>query len=288
MPHLDHPMQWAEAILIATGVILLLTWIINTTQKQQWREKSQIPPPPPNDSSPVDLWLALAIFLLVPGATSNLIGLYDPRAIPASQPHANAVASTPQIAATTISLCCISVGLLFIGRRPFRSFALWGLNLTDLPRRFAQALLAYVMIWPVCVLVLELSGLIFQLLAPNMKLPEHETIALLLSNQSSTLAKSLLTINAIFLAAFTEELLFRGILLTFLRSLTGPWPAIILSGVAFGFLHYPLWHFIPPLAFLGIALGYLYARTNSLSLVICLHMIFNGKTLLWLALGAAN
>jgi membrane protease YdiL (CAAX protease family) len=40
------------------------------------------------------------------------------------------------------------------------------------------------------------------------------------------------------------------------------------------------------LTIFGAFLGYLYARTRSLTLVILLHAAFNAKTLLWIAIGA--
>jgi membrane protease YdiL (CAAX protease family) len=93
-------------------------------------------------------------------------------------------------------------------------------------------------------------------------------------------------VNAMILAPLIEELFFRGIVITFLRSIAGAWPAIIISGVFFGAFHYPLWQFMVPLAVFGMVLGYLYVRTNSLTLVILIHIIFTAKTLLWVALGA--
>jgi membrane protease YdiL (CAAX protease family) len=43
--------------------------------------------------------------------------------------------------------------------------------------------------------------------------------------------------------------------------------------------HSPQWHLVPALAVLGLAQGYLYARTQSLTLVILFHVVFNLRTL---------
>lgn len=102
---------------------------------------------------------------------------------------------------------------------------------------------------------------------------------------SPTLEHILLsTLFAVVLAPFLEELLFRGILLLWLRRLFGPWPAILLSSAVFAVLHVDAWPAPIPLFVLALFLGYLTYRTSSLVAPIVLHATFNGVSMLVLVL----
>lgn len=82
-------------------------------------------------------------------------------------------------------------------------------------------------------------------------------------------------ISAVIAAPILEEILFRGIILDGFLKNYRPAKAIIWSGVIFGFIH-----FIPAqalnAALIGVALGWLYYRTRSLSLCMFLHFVNNG------------
>ncbi len=76
-------------------------------------------------------------------------------------------------------------------------------------------------------------------------------------------------------APILEEVLFRGIILKHLLKKVAPWTAIILTAVAFGFFHLNPWQFMYATT-LGILLGYMYWKTNSLFYPILIHFILNG------------
>ena len=75
-------------------------------------------------------------------------------------------------------------------------------------------------------------------------------------------------------APVIEETLFRGLLLSGLRTYFGVWTAIILSAAIFSALHFELIGFIPRFA-LGIGLGYLYYKSGSIYPAIGLHSLNN-------------
>jgi membrane protease YdiL (CAAX protease family) len=98
-----------------------------------------------------------------------------------------------------------------------------------------------------------------------------------------------LIVTAAVLAPFAEELFFRGILLPALAGrFRSTWAATMVTAIAFGAMHYAVPQTVPALIALGLALGYVYLRTRSLTLSILIHMVFNAKSILWLALGAAS
>ena len=74
---------------------------------------------------------------------------------------------------------------------------------------------------------------------------------------------ALAAIVAIVVAPLVEELCFRGAGYAALRFRLGPLASALLTGMFFGALHFRPWLIIP-LAFIGILLGWLYERTNSI------------------------
>ena len=91
----------------------------------------------------------------------------------------------------------------------------------------------------------------------------------------------LIAFSVIVLAPLAEELLFRGLFQSALRRLFGkPWPAIAITAVLFGLVHYMVWTSIIPLALFAVMLGYSYERTGKLLSPIVAHAVFNALFLL--------
>jgi membrane protease YdiL (CAAX protease family) len=101
------------------------------------------------------------------------------------------------------------------------------------------------------------------------------------------LEKTGLFVFAAIEAPVTEETLFRGILFQGLRQLFTRWMtyhgavavAAITSGLVFGLLHFEL-HTLPVLAFLGIALAYIFQYGKSIYASMLVHAIFNSIAVL--------
>ncbi len=76
--------------------------------------------------------------------------------------------------------------------------------------------------------------------------------------------------------ACTEEILFRGFLLTRLRRIFGAWlPAALVSSVLFGFLHLPGAPHACGAFLVSLVLSYVYVRSGSLVTVAVTHFVFN-------------
>ena len=77
------------------------------------------------------------------------------------------------------------------------------------------------------------------------------------------------------LAPILEEFIFRGLILRgMLNKGVNPWFAIVFSSFLFGVAHMNPWQFFGA-GFIGIMLGFIYWRTQSLLLVIFLHFLNN-------------
>ncbi len=82
----------------------------------------------------------------------------------------------------------------------------------------------------------------------------------------------------ILVAPFVEELLYRGLGYGLLAPFTGPWPAIVLTGLAFGLAH-GLVLGLPVLTIFGITLGWLRSKTGSVYPGMVVHGLFNAAAL---------
>ena len=109
-------------------------------------------------------------------------------------------------------------------------------------------------------------------------LPLQETAEALLRAKSTTVL-ILSTLTAIVVAPVSEEMFFRGLLQPALRRWVSPAPAILLSAAFFATAHMDLFR-MPDLLVLGIMLGYLYNRTQSLAAPVALHLAHNGMVML--------
>lgn len=74
-------------------------------------------------------------------------------------------------------------------------------------------------------------------------------------------------------AGLCEELLFRGLLMTAYKRL-GEWPRIFFTAVLFSILHLNIQNFVAPL-FLGILLGFVVSKTNSILAGMLGHFLNN-------------
>ncbi len=86
------------------------------------------------------------------------------------------------------------------------------------------------------------------------------------------------------LAPVSEEVYFRGYMLTAISDKLGVKAGILLSSAYFAAVHFDMKAFIP-IFFLGTILAYVYARTSSIAIVIVAHTVINSTTFLLSYLG---
>lgn len=115
------------------------------------------------------------------------------------------------------------------------------------------------------------------MLAMNALIPNGmpaQNIEHFIQADSSLFEKALVVFTVSVIAPISEELLFRGYLLTSLKKITNPKIAAIVTALIFGLIHGDLYRFIP-LALGGLILCYLVERTQSLIPSIISHGMWN-------------
>lgn len=141
----------------------------------------------------------------------------------------------------------------------------------------------------VCPLLAEGTIRLIHALAPSLPLAPHPTLAALHNDVQPGWITAGLWIGAAVVAPVAEEIFFRGLLQSVLLGvLRSRWVTILVASVAFGAVHVSQLHTVGALVVLGVLLGYAYERTGSIVPPILVHSLFNLKTLVWDALGAAS
>ncbi len=167
---------------------------------------------------------------------------------------------------------------LGIGRRPIHSDVAW-------------AVTGWLVSTGVCWVIYRVTVHLWTLLEPEFVPPEHSVLTAL-RESTSTLIRVFAFGGALILAPISEELFFRGIIQTGIQKLLFArpgsywhrWLAVVITAMIFGAMHITTPHQVPALIALAVILGYVYERTGSLVGPVFLHMLFNGKTLLWVTL----
>lgn len=146
-----------------------------------------------------------------------------------------------------------------------------GLGFAAAPNRRAYPL---AVVLGFCVLLL--GGLLTHWLAGQHPVQQDVTV---MASQASLGLRLLLVLLVVCVAPFVEELVFRGVLLSGLASRLPVTWAIVVSGLIFGGVHLPdfnfAWYPVPALILLGLALGWLRVYSRSLWPCIVLHATNN-------------
>jgi membrane protease YdiL (CAAX protease family) len=277
----------ADLLLLSGGAVWLLTVMTRHARRKSWASLLRLTAAPANTFTLTELLLAAMMFLFLPSVVAGLVKpwLAEANAAPAStQPGQDSIA--PLAVGLTIGHGLAIVVLLAIGRqRVPGGWSAWGLSTHRIGRELFQAARLYVMTSPVIFVVFKATRFAMEYF--GVESTQHAAIELLRQPDTPIWLWTLTLFNAFAIAAIVEELFFRGLIQSALsRGRGGAWPAVIVTSAVFGFIHYPYLDTIPPLVVFGVILGWQYARSGSLTRVILFHAIFNGKTLLYLALGA--
>lgn len=184
---------------------------------------------------------------------------------------------------------CISglttAAVIIILVRPFfvRGLKGFGLNLKTIHKDFLIAFINLLAIWPilmVAVLITMRFGEYFY--GPEYEMQRHQGLRTL-SEHPQLLPRIFVAMVAVIVAPLLEELLFRGLFQTMIRSVLNikyaAWLSIAISSGLFAMMHVDFSHWLA-LYVLGVGLGYSYEKSGSLFRPIFLHIFFNATSVI--------
>ncbi len=187
---------------------------------------------------------------------------------------------TPAVTREMIVQSCVFYSLIVImllsllivrNRNPIELF---GLRWPGWKKELPLAAVALLAIYPILTLIQEgIHSFVSEKDAT-------QEILLFLIRATTLEDKLLVSLMAVVFSPIAEELIFRGFLYGVARQYGGRWPAMIVTAVLFSAIHIH----IPSMAALfvfAIGLTLIYERTRSLWAPICVHMLFNAATVIY-------
>jgi membrane protease YdiL (CAAX protease family) len=160
----------------------------------------------------------------------------------------------------------------------------FGLRIEGVFGDIGAACAMFIAVWPLVLIALFLVIRIGTILeGPDFQMQRNEGLVVILENKQWSL-RLLMIFFATILTPVFEELVFRGLLQSYLRDVGfSPWRSIFIASIIFSVLH-PLMH-LPALLILSVCMGYAYEKSGSLFRSIFIHFFFNSATIAFALLG---
>ena len=181
--------------------------------------------------------------------------------------------------------------IIFLARVHFvRRLKGFGLNAKTIHKDFFAAFLNLLSIWPIVMLMIILTTFLGKLIwGQEFEMQQHQELELITAYPQWQL-RILIFVVAAVIAPVLEEMLFRGLFQTVIRSflesrdskLEGryhAWIAIFISSGLFSMVHGNVPHW-PALFALSVCMGYAYEKSGSLFRPIFIHSLFNASSII--------
>lgn len=192
--------------------------------------------------------------------------------------------------------------IIFMARAGFaRKLKGFGLNIRSIHKDLSFSFLNYLSVLPLMMAATILTTFVGELFyGPEYQIPRHEQLEVLKAYPQLQL-RILTFVVAVVVAPVLEEMIFRGLLQTVIRSfletrnviphqngLDQPcltegrnraWIAILISSALFSMVHGNVPHW-PALFVFGVCLGYSYEKSGSLFRPIFIHALFNATSVI--------
>lgn len=247
-------------VALAIGVFLY-NWLRSVSPNLQWNQQGKVQT---QHIIPLDLLWALLIAL--PMLVTTLLPYKEPAT-------ATVTASNEQLGVGLLlfPLILSSAVLFILHQRKSLNEAL-GLK----PEKFAEVVVwsmgAYICFFLLNIL-LGLSGL-NEWIAQRLGEQQLQKVVTEMIHTENSTKLIMLIVGACVVAPITEEILFRGYLYPTVKRFTGPYLAVIVTGLLFGAIHGQVWALIP-LSLFGMLLAILFECSGSLWACILTHALFN-------------
>jgi len=193
--------------------------------------------------------------------------------------------------------------IIFLVRACFaRRLKGFGLNAKSIHKDFFAAFVNLFSVWPLMMAAMTLTIFSGKLIyGPEYQIPQHQQLEVIKAYPQLQL-RILTFVVAVVIAPVLEEMIFRGLFQTVIRSYlesrnsiprqknlgssrfgagqNRAWIAVLISSGLFSMVHGNVPHW-PALFVLGVCLGYAYEKSGSLFRPIFIHAFFNAVTIIF-------
>ncbi len=259
-----------DSAILAAGFVCLICWLLRTSLGRRALTKSAVR----RNNMP----LLLPLILLCVWFGFIILSLWVSRMLTAGLQKWQEVVFD-NIAVSIGATLTIAVVLCLAWATFARRLKGFGLDVktlrTDVPAAFVNLLA----VWPVILAAIAATTYIARFIWPDYRMPRHEELETITTYTQWSVRISVFVVAAV-VAPALEEMLFRGMFQTVIRSFVGKvWLSIGISSVIFAMAHANTAHW-PALFVLGACMGYAYEKSGSLLRPIFIHSLFNAVTVL--------
>ncbi|UCF42445.1 MAG: CPBP family intramembrane metalloprotease [Planctomycetota bacterium] len=268
-----------DVVICTVGTVLFAVWLV----KSSFGRDALADSVPRRNNMPAHLPFVLLFIWFVLIGTGALLttGLVDSLEEWQGAFVDNAVVCASGAAATVV--------IIFLARAHFaRRLKGFGLNVKTIHKDIFGAVINLLAAWPFVTGAIALTFLLGLLTkGPEFEIERHESLTQIGAYEQTPL-RILIAVVAVVVAPLLEEMLFRGLFQTTIRSLLAesrlgkrlgnswavPWLSILIASGLFATVHAYAGHW-PALFVLGICMGYAYEKSGSLFRPIFIHALFN-------------
>ncbi len=263
-----------DIFILLPGVISFIIWLIRTSYGRKALENSL----PRRHDIPLltPLMLYFVVFLIIGFSDSLVLHLSD-------NLKKWEQAFLSESVKCILALASIGIILYYVKKHFVRGLKGFGLNIKTIPKDIILAFLNLITIYPLIYFVFLATRIINEFIyGPKYTIPTHVELQTMEQN-TNLLVRITITVSVAVITPFLEEILFRGLFQTAIRSILNTkysaWIAIFITSLFFIINHANPSHW-PILFILSVCMGYSYEKSGSLFRSIFIHGIFNASAII--------
>ncbi len=282
----------AENLIFFAGLVIFICWV----RKTSLGRKSLADSAPRRNNMP--LYLPFVVLLIWFGIISIITWIAQTLFSDLQDRQSDFLDNLILCIGETTTIVIIIILARIHFTRRLKGF---GLNIKTVVKDFFAAFVNLLTVWPLIMSAIMLTAYFGELVwGREYQIQQHQQLKIITENPQ-LLSRILIVVAAVIIVPLLEEMLFRGLLQTTIRSYfeafrsllvpqetpdekrtidrNGAWPAIVISSVLFTMTHANAGHW-PALFVLGLCLGYAYEKSGSLFRPIFIHSFFNAISII--------
>ena len=273
-------MELTETIICLAGLTLLACWLLKTS----FGSKALADSRPRRNNMP--LYVPFIPLFIWFGAVSLAISMaqYGRKALRPNEDLQGWQSAFMDNVILCIGAMATVAVIILLARAHFaRRLKGFGLNVKTIHKDFFAAFVNLLSVWPLIMAAIIVTVFFAERIwGQEYEMQRHHELELITEHSQLPL-RIMIVVVAVVVAPLLEEMLFRGIVQTMIRSFfeigNGAWLAIAVSSGLFAIMHANAGHW-PALFVLGACMGYAYEKSGSLLRPIFIHSLFNATSVI--------